>query len=125
MLFFPELCPVLDIEKLLTFCNIFLITEDTGNYLKLGVCVHYPNSNLLLRETIQHAFFFPELCHFFYFDFSSYINAPQSSVGTCMRFFCSICNKQFLYCLVNIDLYTHERVKSSSSDFLQGLRIEI
>ena len=30
--------------KTLTFCNISVVTEDI--YLKLGVCVHYPKSNL-------------------------------------------------------------------------------
>ena len=43
-IFFSELCPLLDLEKTLTYCNISVINEDI--YLKLGAYVHYPRSNL-------------------------------------------------------------------------------
>ena len=46
---------VIDIQKL-TFCNSSVITED--NYLKLGLCVQYPNNNPYYQVTIQNAFFF-------------------------------------------------------------------
>ena len=40
----------------LTFCNTSVITE--GIYFKLGVCVQYPQTSILPRETIQYAFIF-------------------------------------------------------------------
>ena len=39
----------------LTFCNISVVIIDI--YMKLGVCVHYAEVSILLRETIQNAFF--------------------------------------------------------------------
>ena len=41
--FFKNYAPF-DLEKTLTFCNISVITEDI--WLKRGICVHYPKSNL-------------------------------------------------------------------------------
>ena len=56
--FSPELCPVFDLKKTLTFCYISIFTEDM--YLKLGVCVYYPKSSPYYqgRQFKMHFFFF-------------------------------------------------------------------
>ena len=69
--------------KTLTFCNISEITKDT--YLKLGICVHYPNKQYMLsRETVQN--YNPFLTLTFYHLSST----PQPSFGTCMWCSCSL-----------------------------------
>ena len=65
-----SLSVVVDLQNLwhIYLSNISVIIEDI--YLKLGICVHYPNCNpILSREIIQNAFLFSELCPFFYIDF--------------------------------------------------------
>ena len=58
-------------QKSVTFCNIFVITED--NYLKHRVCVHCPKSELYYQGRQFKMFFFPELCSFFHLDILSSI----------------------------------------------------
>ena len=75
-------CCHLHCAKTLAVCNISVITEDI--YLKLGLCVHYPKSNLFFqtrqfKTLFFFFFFFSELCPFFYLDFFlSFIKHPTA-----------------------------------------------
>ena len=55
-------------------------------YLKLGVCVHYPKSNLYYQGRLIKMIFFSELCPFF-FNLSS-IKHPTVERWHCMRCSC-------------------------------------
>ena len=54
----PGLYTFFDLEKLLTYCDISIITEDVC--LKLGVGVHYPKSNPYYRGRQFKMHFLPE-----------------------------------------------------------------
>ena len=77
MHFFSELCPFFNWEKK-TFFNIPVITEDI--YLKLGVCVHYPESNPYYqgRQFKMHFFFLQNNSPFFSLDFLFSIKHPTA-----------------------------------------------
>ena len=64
--------------KSVTFCNIYVITEDI--YLKLGMCVHYSKSNPYYqrRQYKMLFFFFSELCPFSNKTFSFFIKHPTA-----------------------------------------------
>ena len=57
-LLFLRIMALFQLGKILTFCNISVITENI--YLKLGVCVHYPKSNPYYQGSRFKMHFFSE-----------------------------------------------------------------
>ena len=75
------------VQKLREFVISLLLLK----ILKLGVCVHYPKSNLYYqgRQFKMHFFFFSKLCPFFDLNILSSIKLNINTLGPAMFEHCS------------------------------------